>query len=97
MFHCNGWCFPWTIAARAGVNVCLRKVDAAAIFDAIRAHRVTHYCGAPIVHNLLVSAPAAMRHGIDRRVNAMVAGAAPPAAMIEGMERDGLLAHPRTA
>ncbi|MCB2041556.1 MAG: AMP-binding protein, partial [Rhodoferax sp.] len=63
MFHCNGWCFPWTIAARAGVNVCLRKVEAQAIFDAMRKHGVTHYCGAPIVHGLLVHAPAAMKHG----------------------------------
>jgi fatty-acyl-CoA synthase len=89
MFHCNGWCFPWTVAAMAGTNVCLRRVEAAAIFDAIRDHRVTHYCGAPIVHSLLVNAPAELRQGIAHRVNAMVAGAAPPAAMIEGMERLG--------
>jgi len=89
MFHCNGWCFPWTVAAMAGTNVCLRRVEAAAIFDAIRAHRVTHYCGAPIVHAALVNAPAELRQGIAHRVNAMVAGAAPPAAMIEGMERLG--------
>jgi fatty-acyl-CoA synthase len=89
MFHCNGWCFPWTIAARAGVNICLRKVEAKAIFDAIAAHHVTHYCGAPIVHNLLINAPAELRRGIQHRVHAMVAGAAPPAAMIEGMERIG--------
>jgi len=89
MFHCNGWCFPWTVAATAGTNVCLRRVEAAAIFEAIRAHRVTHYCGAPIVHSLLVDAPAGLRQGIGHRVNAMVAGAAPPAAMIEGMERLG--------
>jgi len=89
MFHCNGWCFPWTVAAMAGVNVCLRRVEAAAIFDAIRAHGVTHYCGAPIVHSLLVNAPNELKQGISHRVNAMVAGAAPPAAMIEGMERLG--------
>src|ERR1700677_896874 len=89
MFHCNGWCFPWTVAARAGVNVCLRKVDAKAIFDLIRRERVTHYCGAPIVQNLLVNAPDEMKGGIAHRVHAMVAGAAPPAAMIEGMERLG--------
>ncbi len=89
MFHCNGWCFPWTVAARAGVNVCLRRVQADAIFDAIREHGVTHYCGAPIVHNLLVAAPDAMKAGIPNGVKAMVAGAAPPAAMIEGMERMG--------
>ncbi|MBS0391296.1 MAG: acyl-CoA synthetase [Proteobacteria bacterium] len=89
MFHCNGWCFPWTVAARAGVNVCLRRVEAQAIFDAIRKHGVTHYCGAPIVHGLLVNAPAAMKEGVPAGVKAMVAGAAPPASMIEGMEQMG--------
>ncbi len=89
MFHCNGWCFPWTIAARAGVNVCLRKVEAKAIIDAIKLHGVTHYCGAPIVHGLLVNAPEEMKQGLPAGVKAMVAGAAPPASMIEGMERMG--------
>ncbi|MDP3618933.1 MAG: acyl-CoA synthetase [Ramlibacter sp.] len=89
MFHCNGWCFPWTIAARAGVNVCLRKVEARAIIDAIRDHQVTHYCGAPIVHAMLVNAPDEMKQGLPQGVKAMVAGAAPPASMIEGMERMG--------
>ncbi|HWI83411.1 acyl-CoA synthetase [Ramlibacter sp.] len=89
MFHCNGWCFPWTIAARAGVNVCLRKVEAAAMIDAIKTHGVTHYCGAPIVHSLLVNASDELRQGLPRGVKAMVAGAAPPASMIEGMERLG--------
>ncbi|MFM0138442.1 acyl-CoA synthetase [Caballeronia grimmiae] len=89
MFHCNGWCFPWTVAARAGVNVCLRKVDAKTIFELIRNEGVTHYCGAPIVQNLLVNAPDEMKQGIAHKVHAMVAGAAPPAAMIEGMERLG--------
>ena len=89
MFHCNGWCFPWTLAARAGVNVCLRKVEAQAVFDAMRTHGVTHYCGAPIVHGLLVNAPQAMKLGVAKGIKAMVAGAAPPAAMIEGMEQMG--------
>ena len=89
MFHCNGWCFPWTVAARAGVNVCLRRVEAQAIFDAMRDHGVTHYCGAPIVHGLLVNAPEAMKAGVPAGIKAMVAGAAPPASMIEGMERMG--------
>jgi fatty-acyl-CoA synthase len=89
MFHCNGWCFPWTMAAVAGTNVCLRKVDAAQIFRLIREHRVTHYCGAPIVHGTLIAAPQALREGIDWEVKAMVAGAAPPASMIEGMARLG--------
>ncbi|NBS47540.1 MAG: acyl-CoA synthetase, partial [Betaproteobacteria bacterium] len=89
MFHCNGWCFPWTVAARAGVNVCLRRVEAQAIFDAMREHGVTHYCGAPIVHGLLVNAPDAMKAGVPKGIKGMVAGAAPPAAMIEGMEKMG--------
>ncbi|MBA4110722.1 MAG: acyl-CoA synthetase [Leptothrix sp. (in: Bacteria)] len=90
MFHCNGWCFPWAVAARGGVNVCLRKVDPKAVFDAFREHQVTHYCGAPIVHASLVNAPEALRQGIPRGIQAMVAGAAPPAAMIEGMEQLGI-------
>ena len=93
MFHCNGWCFPWTVAARAGVNVCLRKVEAQAMVDAIRTHGVTHYCGAPIVHGMLVNAPDALKaqlQGLPQGgVKAMVAGAAPPASMIEGMETLG--------
>ena len=89
MFHCNGWCFPWTLAARAAVNVCLRRIEPQAIFDAIRQHGVTHYCGAPIVHGLLVNAPAEMKAGVPAGVKAMVAGAAPPASMIEGMEQMG--------
>jgi fatty-acyl-CoA synthase len=89
LFHCNGWCFPWTLAAVAGTNVCLRRVEAKAIFDAIREHKVSHYCGAPIVHALLVAAPAALKAGIDHEVRCMVAGAAPPAAMIAGMENLG--------
>jgi fatty-acyl-CoA synthase len=89
MFHCNGWCFPWTVAARAGVNVCLRRVEAAAMVEAIKTHGVTHYCGAPIVHGMLVNASEELRRGLPRGVKAMVAGAAPPASMIEGMERLG--------
>ena len=89
MFHCNGWCFNWTIAAAAGTNVCLRKVEAKAILDLIREHRVTHYCGAPIVHSMLLNAPAEWRKGIDHEVHCLVAAAAPPAAMIEGMAQIG--------
>ena len=89
MFHCNGWCFPWTMAAAAGTNVCLRRVETQVIFDLIRAHKVTHYCGAPIVHNLLLNASAEMKAGINHTVNCLVAGAAPPVAMIEGMEKMG--------
>ncbi|NLD69365.1 MAG: acyl-CoA synthetase [Limnobacter sp.] len=89
MFHCNGWCFPWTLPAVAGTNVCLRRVDPELILPLIREHRVTHYCGAPIVHSMLINAPQQLKDGIDWQVKAMVAGAAPPASMIEGMERMG--------
>jgi len=89
MFHCNGWCFPWTVALQGGTHVCLRRVEARAILDAMREHRVDHYCAAPIVHNLIVNAPAALREGLAQKVRGMVAGAAPPAAMIEGMARIG--------
>jgi fatty-acyl-CoA synthase len=89
MFHCNGWTFPWTMAANAGTNVCLRKVDAATIFDLIKREKVTHYCGAPIVHSLLINAPDELKEGVAHKVHGMVAAAAPPASMIEGMERMG--------
>jgi fatty-acyl-CoA synthase len=89
MFHCNGWCFPWTIAAVAGTNVCLRRVEPQRIFDLIRRHRVTHYCGAPIVHSLLINAPAEWKRGIDHTVSCLVAAAAPPAAILEGMQKMG--------
>ena len=89
MFHCNGWCFPWTVALLGGTHVCLRRVEAKAILDAMREHGVDHYCAAPIVHNLIINAPAVLREGITQRVRGMVAGAAPPAAMIEGMARIG--------
>jgi fatty-acyl-CoA synthase len=79
MFHCNGWCFPWTVALLGGTHVCLRKVDAAAILAAMREHRVDHYCAAPIVHNLLIAAPAEMRAGLQPNIRGMVAGADPPA------------------
>ncbi|NMG02682.1 acyl-CoA synthetase [Azoarcus taiwanensis] len=89
MFHCNGWCFPWTLAANAGVNVCLRKVDPALIFELIRRHKVSHLCGAPIVYGMLINAPDGLRAGIEHSVSGLIAGAAPPAAIIEGAERIG--------
>ena len=89
MFHCNGWCFPWTIAMLGGTHVCLRRVEAQSILAAMREHGVDHYCAAPIVHNLIIAAPETMREGIRQKVRGMVAGAAPPAAMIEGMAKIG--------
>jgi len=89
MFHCNGWCFPWSVAACAGTNICLRKVDAARIFELIREHRVTHYGGAPVVHNTLANAPAELRSEIQHKVQGLIAGAAPPAATLAAMENIG--------
>jgi fatty-acyl-CoA synthase len=93
MFHCNGWCFPWTITAMAGTHVCLRRVEAAAIYEAIAREGVTHLCGAPVVMNMLLNfSPGAgpgLRRSLDRRIEMMTAGAPPPAAVIEGMEALG--------
>ena len=89
MFHGNGWCFVWSMAMNAGTSVCLRRVEAAQIFEAIRTHKVTHYCGAPVVHQMLINAPAELRRGISHKVQGMVAGAAPPAAILEGMAQMG--------
>jgi 3-(methylthio)propionyl---CoA ligase len=90
MFHCNGWCFPWTIAAAAGINVCLRKVDPGKIFELIRMHGVTHMCGAPIVYNTLINAPEAPKNAPARPVVGLIAGAAPPVAVLEGAESIGI-------
>jgi fatty-acyl-CoA synthase len=95
MFHCNGWCFPWTIAASAGTNVCLRKVEPTRIFELIKRHGVTHMCGAPIVYNTLINAPDAPKTTSDKGksdkpVVGLIAGAAPPVAVLEGAESIGI-------
>ncbi|WP_322517175.1 acyl-CoA synthetase [Rhodopseudomonas palustris] len=90
MFHCNGWCFPWTLAAAAGVNVCLRKVDPAKIFDLIPRHGVTHMSGAPIVYNALINAPEAPKGAAAKPVVGLIAGAAPPVAVLAGAEQVGI-------
>jgi len=87
MFHCNGWCFPWTIAALSGTSVCLRAVRADAIYAEIRQHHVSHMCGAPIVMNLMANADDAMSAGIDWQVKLMTAAAAPPPAILEAMAK----------
>jgi fatty-acyl-CoA synthase len=89
MFHCNGWCFPWTITAMAGTHVCLRRVEVAAIYEAITRAGVTHLCGAPVVMNMLLNAGPGLKRSLDRRIEMMTAGAPPPAAVIEGMEQLG--------
>jgi fatty-acyl-CoA synthase len=90
MFHCNGWCFPWTIAAAAGINVCLRKVDPTKIFKLIAKHGVTHMAGAPIVYNTLINASDAPKGKFSRPVVGLIAGAAPPVAVLEGAESIGI-------
>jgi fatty-acyl-CoA synthase len=89
MFHCNGWCFPWTITALAGTHVCLRRVDAKGIFDALADHGVSHLCGAPIVMGMLLNAKPEERRSFSQSVAMMTAAAPPPATVIEGMERLG--------
>jgi fatty-acyl-CoA synthase len=89
MFHCNGWTYTWAVTAAGGTHVCLRRIDPALIFRAIRDERVTHMCGAPIVLNLLVHAPAEARVAFDQVVEVATGGAAPPSTIIEAMERMG--------
>ena len=89
MFHCNGWCFPWTLAARAGVNICLRKFDPQQVLELIAKEKVTHYCGAPIVQSALANAPAEWRDGIKHKVSTMVAASPPSSAMLAQMVEMG--------
>lgn len=90
LFHCNGWCFAWTMAANGGTNICLRKVDAELIFKLIAQHKVDYFCGAPVVLSMLINTPEDQKTAFDHRVEVMVAGAAPPAATIEGMRNIGI-------
>jgi fatty-acyl-CoA synthase len=89
MFHCNGWTYTWAVTAVAGTHVCLRRVEPAAIFAAIAEHGVTHLCGAPIVLNMLVHAPDAVKRRFDHVVEAATGGSAPPSPVIAAMERMG--------
>ncbi|MCL7942170.1 acyl-CoA synthetase [Halomonas sp. ATCH28] len=89
MFHCNGWCFPWTLAAIGGTNVCLRRVDPQQILNLFSKHHVTHYCGAPIVHTMIADAAVAAPEPIEHKVSGLIAGAAPPASVLKRMETLG--------
>ncbi|MEO1550569.1 MAG: acyl-CoA synthetase [Pseudomonadota bacterium] len=89
MFHCNGWCFPWTIAAKAGVNVCLRKVSAASIYAALAEHGVDHLCGAPIVLGMMINANEMERRSFPQTCKVMTAAAPPPAAVLQSMQEQG--------
>ncbi len=90
MFHCNGWCFPWTITALAGTHVCLRRVDAAGIYRAFAEHGVTHLCGAPIVMQMIVNAGASECRDFPQQVKMMTAAAPPPAATLAAMAAEGI-------
>lgn len=89
MFHCNGWCFPWTLAAIAGTSLCLRRVNAANIYQAIADEKATHFCGAPIVLNFVINATDAEKRLFDHKVEVMVAAAPPPASTLENMQKAG--------
>ncbi len=89
MFHCNGWCFPWTLSVVAGTHVCLRQVRAAPIYDAIAAHKVTHLCGAPIVMSTLLSAQASEKKPLPHQVEFVTAAAPPPEAVLAAMKSAG--------
>ena len=89
LFHCNGWCFPWTIAERAGVNVCLRKIDADLILQLIAKYKVSHYCSAPVVHNMIASGKPEYKQAITHEVKGWVAGAPPSETMLAAMEAMG--------
>ena len=90
MFHCNGWCFPWTLAVNAGTSICLRQVRDDAVYEAIGRFGVTHFCGAPVVLNTLLNAPDALKRLVTKPIKTMTAGAAPPAAIIQGMQEQGV-------
>jgi len=89
MFHCNGWCFPWSISVVAGTHVCLRQVRAKAMYDAIDRHKVTHLCGAPIVMATLLNAPAAEKKPLPHVVQFFTAAAPPPEAVLAAMKEAG--------
>jgi fatty-acyl-CoA synthase len=90
MFHCNGWCFVWGLAAVAGTSICLRRVEAKPIYESFRDHGVTHFCGAPIVLGLLVNAKDADRTEWDQQIKCFTAASAPPAATLEAMAKMGI-------
>lgn len=90
MFHCNGWCYPWSVTAVAGTHVCLRHLQPDKVFELIESCGVTHFCGAPVVLNMLLNASDEVKNSLTRTVTVTTGGAAPPAAIIEGMENIGI-------
>ena len=89
MFHCNGWCFPWTLAAIAGIGICTRVVSGPVIHQAIAEHQVTHMCGAPIVLGMIINTPANQQCKVDYPIHVMTAAAPPPAPILQSMEKMG--------
>ncbi|MDW4550701.1 acyl-CoA synthetase [Defluviimonas sp. D31] len=89
MFHCNGWCFPWTVSAITGTHVCLRQVRAEPIWNALADDGVTHLCGAPIVMSLLISAPDTIKRALDHSVQFFTAAAPPPEKLLADMRDAG--------
>ena len=89
MFHCNGWCFPWTVAMLGGTNICLRQVNGSSIFEAIEKHQITHFCGAPIILSMIINASESERRDFDHTIEVMTAAAPPPASVLERMEKAG--------
>lgn len=90
LFHCNGWCFPWTIVAVGGTQVCLRQVEVGAIVNSMIENKVSHFCGAPIVLNMILNAEQELLNQLPKNIKAMTAGAPPPAAVIKGIEKLGI-------
>ncbi len=89
MFHCNGWCYPWGLAANGSTSVCIRNVRAEDIYELIEKEKVTHYCGAPIVHSMIANAADELKAKKKHLVKGMVAGAPPPAAVLDAMAQNG--------
>ena len=89
MFHCNGWCFPWTVTALAGTHICLRRTEPGPIYQSIIDHKITHMCGAPIVMGMLVNASSQEQKTLPHSVKILTAGAAPPSAIVEQIETLG--------
>jgi len=89
MFHCAGWCFPWTIAAQAGTNICLRRVNAKNIYDAISIHKVSHFCGAPIVLSFVINATSEEKKPFNHQCSVMTAASPPPASVLKSMQKEG--------
>ncbi|KAJ7295987.1 hypothetical protein O6H91_04G112000 [Diphasiastrum complanatum] len=93
MFHCNGWCFTWVIAAQGGTNICLRNLSAKATFDAIAEHKVTHLCGAPVVLNIIINSQPHERKPLPHKVEVFTGGAPPPPSILSQMEQLGFIVH----